>query len=560
MSGICSSKASTFTALSIVAFVVSVHNVAAEPRDFLRKVSIREVEADLQATLAELISGTSQTATRRISNIEASMWQTFQALPKNTAGRLAPPAVRYIVHGYFAREHGWLIKGLEPHGMQLSTSDVHDVDILQDKAPLLVENLLEAGQAGLGLAFNDVVAMITVLERMMFDESLTLLQAAYSLNGLAVVEDIDDVNLHRVLQSYLVLFGQGSKANLLDADHHQALLQSRQRPEIEEFERNAVLNFEYVRRHQVNPFKPRQYSFNAVAEIIQDLAQRYGKWQNSECRDMKAHLKELDPEGVGTVPLGLFYAQPAGSSYHFGESTDYLRKIGALDETSPSSPQVFIANYVAGPSNCIASSSYYSVCCLSECDEILNELEHHVSSPTASPETLLSLVSNISDTALKQGLPEKLRAIAARHDGQVPLHGRLFAQWLHFAFPHECPYPSILASATALSVSQWLDGRSASSEEERRHHVASASMSLAEDLDINGRWSDHEVLPVHSEPRPLSLTVGLRVIMQFLAICVAIRSVVAAWRASRRMHDGAAKKNDDHVAFSHDDFALPLHV
>jgi len=23
----------------------------------------------------------------------------------------------------------------------------------------------------------------------------------------------------------------------------------------------------------------------------------------------------------------------------------------------------------------------------------------------------------------------------------VPLHGRLFAQWLHYVFPHECPFP-----------------------------------------------------------------------------------------------------------------------
>merc|ERR1719478_115598 len=100
------------------------------------------------------------------------------------------------------------------------------------------------------------------------------------------------------------------------------------------------------------------------------------------------------------VPLGLFYAQPKGSSYHFSESADYLRKIGALDETSSNNPKVFIANYVAGPSNCIASSSYYSVCCLSECAELLAELEHHVSAPSVPPEKLLTLVSNITHTVL----------------------------------------------------------------------------------------------------------------------------------------------------------------
>ena len=78
----------------------------------------------------------------------SSMWQTFQALPKNEMGRLAPRAVRHIVHSYFAKEHGWIINGLEPHGMHGNASEVYEVDILQDKAPAFVEALLESRSAG----------------------------------------------------------------------------------------------------------------------------------------------------------------------------------------------------------------------------------------------------------------------------------------------------------------------------------------------------------------------------------------------------------------------------
>merc|ERR1719401_2691531 len=215
----------------------------------------------------------------------------------------------------------------------------------------------------------------------MFDETITLLLAAYRLNGLSTDKEINEEMLHKVLRSYLILFGQGAKANLYDVEQHQRILESRKRPEIEEFETDTVLNFEYARRHQANPFVPRKYSFQDAAEVLEVLAQQYGKWQNSECRDMKAHLAELDPEGLGRVPLGLFYAQPKSSSYKFSESVEYLRKVGALDETTVGKPKVLIANYVAGPSNCIASSSYYSVCCLSECEGILSELEHQVLAP-----------------------------------------------------------------------------------------------------------------------------------------------------------------------------------
>jgi hypothetical protein len=297
--------------------------------------------------------------------------------------------------------------------------------------------------------------MVSVLEQLVFDESVTLLEAAYRLNGESIAAQIDEAALHRVLKSYLVLFGQGSKANLQDAARHQALLTARPRDDIDDFEHNAVLNFEYARRHRTNPFVPRSFTFEAAAEIVTDLAQRYGKWQNAECRDMKSHLMELDPENTGRVPLGLLYAQPQGATYHFSESPEYLRKIGALDETG-STPKVLITNYITGPSNCIASSSYYSVCCLNNCDSIMDEIEHKILAPSSTPERLLTLVKNITHVqSLPQGLPDKLQSIAERNGGEVPVHGRLFAQWLHFAFPHECPFPSLVESADVLMTSQW---------------------------------------------------------------------------------------------------------
>jgi hypothetical protein len=360
--------------------------------------------------------------------------------------------------------------------------------------------------------------------------------------------------LHQILQSYLILFGQGSKANLHDAKQHKLLVESRRRLELEEFESDVVLNYEFANRHRTNPFITRSYSFQIASEILETLVQQYGKWQNTECRDMKAHLVELDPEGLGRVPLGLFYAQPQGSIYHFSESADYLRKIGALDETSAEAPMVIIANYVSGPSNCIASSSYYSVCCLSECDAIFGELEKRIAAPAALAQRVLSLVSNMSERTLPSGLSEKLDSIAAQHGGQVPLHGRLFAQWLHFVFPRECPYPSLVGSSTALTPSAWLDERKTASTEERRQHIESSSASTAfplEELDINGRWSDLEVLPVLGPTQSSMLLAGmggLRVLVQVAAILVVLRSAWGAWRAVFSAH--VATKKDDDSMFS----------
>merc|ERR1719188_521428 len=115
-------------------------------------------------------------------------------------------------------------------------------------------------------------------------------------------------------------------------------------------------------------------------------------------------------------------------NYQFTESKEYLREIGALDELVPEAPQVLVANYMLGPTNCIATSAYFSVCCINECEGIMNEIEGKVRAPSAEPAWLNSVVRNLSTTPadsahLAEVLAEKLALIAELNGGSVPLHG-----------------------------------------------------------------------------------------------------------------------------------------
>merc|ERR1719409_1156545 len=74
-----------------------------------------------------------------------------------------------------------------------------------------------------------------------------------------------------------------------------------------------------------------------------------------------------------------------------------------------------------------------------------------------------------------KGMTDKMYAIAARNGGEVPLHGRMFAQWLHYAFPHECPYPHVVDSDTkVLDPVKWVvkDAQLASETEREVHRNA----------------------------------------------------------------------------------------
>lgn len=515
-----------------------------------RSVTAEEIERNLRASFDAVLSGGDDPVAQRLASIEASMFQTYQALPKNAGGRLAPRAVRYIVHNYFAKEHGWIINGLEPDAMQMKASELHELDILEDKAPAFVEGLLEARRSGHGLSLSDVVVMVGALERLIFDEAISLLHSAYTFNDHDVSGQIDENALHEVLTSYLLVFEMGTKGNSSDVRKHQKIKAkmaagSASWPTIVQFAKEAVTSFSAKRAGQENASGTgRMYSFRDASVVVEDLAQGYGKWQNTECHQMKQHLIKLDQTGTGRVTLDAFYSQSDSAEYQFTESVQYLRQIGALDEPVGGAPAVRIANYISGPSNCIASSTYYSVCCLSECEMLRNDIERKIQAPVASPLVLLGAVGNISSSSiaapreLPDMLKSKLDSIAIRHDGSIPLHGRLFTQWMHYAFPNECPYPHLIEEGgVSFTPSQWAEQKAMASAEEKHFHVEAAAAKRADHPTqevVLSQWSDDEVLHLHEQTRHGTGTYQflgalMRVLGQVSMLGAVLKVALGAW-------------------------------
>jgi len=315
-----------------------------------------------------------------------------------------------------------------------------------------------------------------------------------------------------------------------------------------EFEQDAVWNYMYKHRNNLNPFVETKFTFEAAAAIVEELARDYGQWQNSECKQMKEDLLSLDTDGSGLVPLSTFYSQPDTADYQFAESVDYLRDVGAVDmSTSNGRPKVRIANYLAGPSNCIASHTYYSVCCLSECEGWMNQLESQIQAPTASPERLLELVSKLSSEEhelhrVTTEMRQRLNTIGQQHGGQVPLHGRLFAQWLHYAFPQDCPYPHIVEDAAVLTPGHWTaSDKKVSSADERIAHANQPVENHPASFEQHSLdWSHDEFLPlleIEKKPHRGGAASAVRVIMQLLMFVVVLRTAFGGWKVAT----GAAK-------------------
>jgi hypothetical protein len=209
-----------------------------------------------------------------------------------------------------------------------------------------------------------------------------------------------------------------------------------------------------------NPFTEMDdegYSFEVASRSVMRVSEGYGQWTNEQqCVHLKDALIELDADVSGRVKLVDFYKRGVvNHNWFLQETEDYLRATGSLDESSPSKgPQVIISNYVQAPSNCLEVSSFYSICCLKECEGLLGMIEREIREPFASADRIVPLVQRIIDEKedeernLTSQMISQLEVVAEHHGGRIPLHGRLFQQWLHYVFPYECPYPQLTADAT----------------------------------------------------------------------------------------------------------------
>lgn len=407
----------------------------------------RVSKSDLQVAVEKVLQGE---AAQRLLAVEASVRPTYEAFPKNSMGRIPPEEIfPAIVRGYFAKEHGWLLVGLAPPNLTPKLSEVHEALVLREQAPAVAQALKDIHESDKGLSLSDVVGTIAAMEHLLLGESEALVQGAYILNELSVNDLLSsETALKEVLHSFLLLVRHGHPYNLTDIDRHRRMKARAQ---------TAKAEWKHLEDYADQVFrssgKSSPFAFGAVVAMARELTLGYGKWQNSECMQMKATLVDLaamsaSTNGSGKVLYRNFHEQPKHPSFQFTETLDYLRKYGVLEEPENGEPLVRIANYLLAPSNCIASSKHYSVCCLNECEAVTSDLELRVQAPVWPAARLLETVGSTPSSSmaaprsLPSALAKELDAIAASHDGAVPLHSAEFREWLHGAFPNECPLPT----------------------------------------------------------------------------------------------------------------------
>merc|ERR1719150_854158 len=182
--------------------------------------------------------------------------------------------------------------------------------------------------------------------------------------------------------------------------------------------------------------------------------------------------------------------------WKFWESKEYLRHVGALDESNPRRLSVVIPNYVYSMNNCLASSSFFSVCCTNKCERLMSHVEREIAAPTASPQRLAEVVAALpsdfvdAPRELPASMLSRLRKIGDLHrNGEVPLHSRLFAQWMHHAYPQECPFPHSVRGQSTLTPEDW------SAQTGLEHSLDRTELALFAETELHHENRGSDVLP-----------------------------------------------------------------
>jgi len=409
-----------------------------------------------------------------------------------------------------------MIRGFEPVNV---VSDSHSgaADILSQRVPAYVEKMLEGRKASHGYSLEDAATMVAIVEQLIFDSENAVLETSYSHLMHSHSESLNRDSVAKLIEAYLVHWMMGDDeqgVRLLMSN--KTILQNSfpQWKALAAFADGQIKALEFDR--QQRPRRGRgfdtlsqRFTFDDAHEIVGGITKSFASFWESECVAMKDSLVAMDTDFNGRVPLSMFYGKGMGDEWRFAESEAYLRELGALDESSVwKGKQVIIPNYLQAASNCIVSTPHYLVCCEAECEGFLSEIEAAVGAPMAASRDIMLVVGNMSSVTsslnhdespqLEGALVAQLERLAVAHGGKVPLHSRLFSQWLHYVFPRECPFPHKAGTAAATRPTEFGGAYLATKDEMNQHAQNAISDAAASERgtteELPSQWSEEQEL------------------------------------------------------------------
>mmetsp|Transcript_44001 Transcript_44001/g.68580 ORF Transcript_44001/g.68580 Transcript_44001/m.68580 type:complete len:559 (+) Transcript_44001:74-1750(+) len=529
------------------------------------RVNMQEVEASLFTELAK--SFRSDTATDHIIALEAALRPMYTVAPHEADGTLHHNVVNYILHRFFVKQHGWFIRGLEPGtGISNRTGGPQSFQDLQEWVPSHVHSFLEKLQGKNGIGLRELAIIASTLDDLIHKEAVSRLHEAFGSIDLDINTPLDADKARVILEIWMMIYMVGGNFHIKGYEKvlkaHDVFVKSN---------KDWFQVQDWIHKLQLELFPhQRSLAFNDTVRIVEEVGRRYGRYNDNMCGKLKEELLSVESKKAGRVRLTEFYKKGLKGIFEFDEKVEYLRTLGVLDESDPKQAHVIIPNYISSRANCLSTSSFYVVCCRNECEDLMAVMEQRIGKATATPEQILDIISSLSAsraTASQRVTPsqiDRLHGIASMHEGFVPLHGRLFAQWMHHVFPRECPYPHAHGMTSPQTPDEWMQQNgekdSKASKEEIMEHINNDSCGADEPVGEEARKHHHfeeNELPWDNEEellRPMAKLGELEQanspvhrLLSFVAPSVAMSALLFACRKAL----SSKSKTDLPLSFAH---------
>lgn len=348
---------------------------------------------------------------------------------------------------------------------------------VKEWVPNFLQETIERKGGNHGMTLNDMALMAATLEDLVHREVQTRLKVVYDAHLAPTQSSVTRDRARDILSTYLMTF---LLANNLTAKSRDQLMVKKQlfAKKYKGYADVAAWHDKLVQEHLGGSTE--LVDFAGVSAVVEDVGAKFHTFNDIECNDLRSTLRSVESPKKGRVRLSTFYNMSRFTHWRFTEKAEYLKTLGALDDTDPSKPSVIIANYVMARPNCLEGSNLFAICCRNLCEDLMSKLEREVGAANAPAHKVSALVANMASDSvhapreLSPALLGRLDEVAKHHGGEVPLHGRLFAQWMHHAFPRECPFPHESGSINPQTPDEWMKESgmtTQSSEEEMQKHV-----------------------------------------------------------------------------------------
>jgi len=261
--------------------------------------------------VSDVLGNGSRVTNQRLHGIEDMLRPIFKAMPKNSAGNLDHASARYVLHRLFVQRHAMYMKGLDVAGG--SWSDANASEVLQELVPDFLQSLFEERFHGQGLGMHELAILAAILEHLIHDEAVQRLAISYASMNLSKDERVDDVLVGNLMDTYMSLFILGKNASEMSPREVSRLLATipssypgwHDTQKFVKQVRSEVVAAKAVESDFLNG----ELTFKAVAQVVEEIGERYGHWQDAECKDLKNALVKMEHKGTGQVLLKDFYGQ-----------------------------------------------------------------------------------------------------------------------------------------------------------------------------------------------------------------------------------------------------------